>query len=558
MSRVLHLVRFDALALRVPLALWGAVLMLEGAFFCFGPFESAALPEFGRLSATLGLTIIRMIVSVVMIALLVHADSTVGTTAFWRTRPISRLTLLASKLVSTALWLVLLPGAVTTMVLWWLGLNLADASSGGALTSYEQAVFVFMALALAIVTKDLVQFIVAAAIGIGVSAVLEQTLMNAVYSASPALRNVFAHLPGVSAGPIIITLVALVAIYQYLTLRRRSSIVMLVCGMIVVFVMPRLGGRASTTPSWPPAAPAHLVSPTDVALSIAPETQTVRSAAPSVEDSGVPKSVLSFELTKTGEPEAIYVRLAEVRSTVEFEDHSRVNWSGRWPASALTDAARQATVDDQPYRRIRKVLGNPDLYIPPSTKGPSSRYRVDVGKIAQAQLSSRLGQSARLDASVVLLAYQHDVTATVPLAAGRKAALPNTGAVSIESVSRTSAGITVGVRETLLERYSDTWYWSGSGWRQYALRNANRRLALLGDFTPGGRFGSYTFSFVGTQVRTGVFSLFFRVPDAAAGGPVVDDEWMKGAELVRLDMRLVGTVTRPLRLESFVVGGTRK
>jgi hypothetical protein len=45
------------------------------------------------------------------------------------------------------------------------------------------------------------------------------------------------------------------------------------------------------------------------------------------------------------------------------------------------------------------------------------------------------------------------------------------------------------------------------------------------------------------------------VPDAAAGGPVVDDEWMKSAELVRVDSKVLGTVTRPLRIDNLVIGG---
>jgi len=556
MTRVLHLVRFDALALRVPLALWGVVLVLEGAFFYFGPFESAPLPEFGRLSATLGSTVIRMIVSVLMVAMLVHADPTVGTTAFWRSRPISKLTLLASKLVSTALWLVLLPGVVTTVVLLLLGMNFADASSGGALTSYEQAVFVSMAFALAIVTKDLVQFVVAASIGIGVSLVIEQTIMNAAYPVWPLLRQAFSYLPRVAAGSLTIGLVALVAIFHYLTLRRRYSIAMLVCAMIFAAVVPRLGSRTSTTSSWPPAAPASLVQPTDVALSIAPDTQAARDAAPSVDGPGIPRSVVSFEVEASGLPEAIYLRPAEVRSVVEFQDHSRVNWSGRWPATGLRDGGLRAKARDQRYRTIMKALGYPELNVASSTNGRSSRYRLNVSQIAQNQLTSHRGESARLEASVVLLANQYDVTATVPLKVASTTPMPSRGAVSIESVSRTSTGITISVRETSVERYDDTWYWSG--WREYALRNSQRRQVLIGDITAGGRYGSYTFSFVGAQVRTGVFSWFFRVPDAAAGGPLVDDEWMKGAELVLLKARLVGTVTRQLRLDSFVVGGTRK
>ena len=557
MRRLLHLAWFDTLAMRVPLALWGAVLLIEGAVFYFGPIESPVLPELGRMSAMLGLVVIRMVASVVIVALLIHADPTVGTTAFWRSRPISRLALLGSKLVSTALWLVVLPGVVTTVVLSLLGMNLADAATGGSMTSYEQAVFVSMALALAIVTRNLVQFIVAAAIAMGMLSAFSDALLPALLSTWPDLTHTLIYLPSVKVSTIVMVLACAVAIYQYLTLRIRYSIAMLACAVIIASVVPRLGAsRYSVLPSWPPAAPPSIVSPTDLAISVAPATQRERTTADFVNGASQRIREVSFEAVMSGEPEAIYFRPAEVRSAMEFPGRVVTRWSTRWPfgGSSRSDVTRLVTVADQPYRGIRKALGYPELVIPPSETWSPLRLRLSA--IPEEQFQRYRGQTVGLDAILTLLAYQYDIVATLPLGAGNRTSVSNEGSVLIESVSHTSTGITIGLRETSLERYYDqSEYWWG---HPYVLRNATRRLAIVGHFPGGIRFASYTTYFANTRVVTIVRPVTFTVPNAAAGGPVLDDEWMKGAELARLDTKLLGTVTRPLRIESFVLGGEQK
>jgi len=557
MRRLLHLAWFDTLAMRVPLALWGAVLLIEGAVFYFGPIESPSLPEFGRMNAMLGLVVIRMVASVVIIALLIHADPTVGTTAFWRSRPISRLALLGSKLLSTALWLVVLPGVVTTVVLSLLGMNLADAATGGSMTSYEQAVFVSMALALAIVTKDLVQFIVAAVIGIGILYGFGEALLPAALSTWPGLKTTLIYLPRVKVSTIVIGLVGVVAIYQYLTLRIRYSIAMLTCVVVVAAIVPRFGGaRYSTEYSWPAAAPTNLVSPTDVALSVDPGTQGERTTSDFVNNAGTRVRELSAGITLSGEPRAIYLAPAEVRSTVEFQDHVVTRWSSRWPVASRGGEVRPATAADQPIRSMREALGSLELIIPPSELHWPLRLRLFA--LPEGQYVRRLGQAVGLDAVITLLAYQHDIVATLPLRAGTRMPVSK-GSVLIESASRTSTEVTVVLRETSLERYYDqSEYWWGRWGHPYVLRNATRRLAIVGHFPGGIRFASYTTYFANTRVVTIVRPVTFTVPNAAAGGPVLDDEWMKGAELVRLDTRLLGTVTRPLRIENFVLGGEQK
>ncbi|MCX6537769.1 MAG: hypothetical protein NT151_02355 [Acidobacteria bacterium] len=438
MRRVLHLAWFDALALRVPLAVWGVLLLVDGTIFYLGPIDNIGLPEIGRLSVTFGLAAVRWVATVVIVAMLVHADPTVGTTTFWRTRPISRLALLASKLISALLWLVVLPGVVATVVLYLLGLELGAASIGGSNASYEQAVIALMALGLAIVTRDMVQFIVAAVVGIG-----KMTLVRQV----------------------------------------------------------------------------------------------------------------SFEVVTSGEPEAMWFRPVEVRSDLEFQDHSVATWARRWPGaqSPPSSARRPLTADDQPYKSIRQALGNPELVVPSTFKW--TPYRLAVLEIPDAQFQRYRGQSARVNATVTMLAYRYSAGAAAPLKAGSRISISQRGVASIESVSRTPSGITVVMRQTYLEDFSGYRYTNDR--QDFILRNATSRVALFGTLS-GFRSAAYAMYFGMSHATTQVHQLFFSARDIPAGAAGMDDEWLKNAELVRMDTKVLGTVTRPLRIENFVLGAAQK
>jgi hypothetical protein len=262
MRRILHLAWFDMLALRVPLAAWGTLLLVEGALFYFGPFDNTGLPEFGRFSVSFGFVMVRWVATVVIIALLVHADSTVGTTSFWRSRPISRPVLMASKLLSAFLMCVALPAVVAMVVLLLLGVDPWQAVVGGSATCYEQVLIVLIVVALASVTGDLVQLTVAAVIGLGVWLAMEQVLLPGAFSIWPTLEKTLAYGPRLPLPAVVAGLGALVTIHQYLTLRMWRSAAVLVFAIALASMAPRLGiATPRTSLSWPAVVAASLISP---------------------------------------------------------------------------------------------------------------------------------------------------------------------------------------------------------------------------------------------------------------------------------------------------------
>jgi ABC-type transport system involved in multi-copper enzyme maturation permease subunit len=117
MNIVLHILRKDLRRVRVPLAVWLVLVALSFALIgsAIKPQDSEAQAFFMTLSYLVPL--LQTVMLIVIIPLVIQEEPLAGTTAFWLTRPISRGTLLASKLLFTLVVLVLPPLAAEMIVL---------------------------------------------------------------------------------------------------------------------------------------------------------------------------------------------------------------------------------------------------------------------------------------------------------------------------------------------------------------------------------------------------------------------------------------------------------
>jgi hypothetical protein len=212
-----------------------------------------------------------------------------------------------------------------------------------------------------------------------------------------------------------------------------------------------------------------------------------------------------------------------------------------------------ATVADQPYRGIRQALGNPELVISPYLR--QARTGLSVFEIPESQWQQYQGQPVRLAATVTMLAHRFKAMAAAPLKAGVRMSLPDGGVVAVQSARRTLSGITVVLRETGVQSFR--WVGLTATGRYFVLRNATKGLALLGS-SSGYRSSAYSMPFGGSRAFSTSWELFFAVLGTPAGGQGMVDEWMKNAELVRVDMDTVGTVVRPLRIDNLVMGAGQK
>lgn len=162
MSLTWHIVRKDFLRMRLPLALWAAVLivknelgvsLLHGDGVDFVHFDLVKAGGFLLLA-------LDMFMQVILVALLVQEDRVVSTDMFWATRPIGGGRLLAAKCAGAVLMFSGLP--ILISLRWWLACGYSGREIGWAtLVMLDDTLLVtFVGFALASVTRDMKRFIV--------------------------------------------------------------------------------------------------------------------------------------------------------------------------------------------------------------------------------------------------------------------------------------------------------------------------------------------------------------------------------------------------------------
>ncbi len=123
------------------------------------PWSSEFDAGIGAFVATT-LTVARVLLGAVLVALLVQGDSPIDTAAFWRTRPISISAMAGAKIALVAAVLVLAPTVVTLAVAAWLRVPLEHwPSTVGQVVAFEGGLAAF-ALAVASRTRSIATFLV--------------------------------------------------------------------------------------------------------------------------------------------------------------------------------------------------------------------------------------------------------------------------------------------------------------------------------------------------------------------------------------------------------------
>ena len=157
-----HIVRKDLRRYRLPAGLWLAFSALATSWFGLAPWVmgEAAADALGLLKNWSYMTqAMSTVIGYLLAGALVIEDPAGETSAFWRTRPISRGRMFGAKLVSCGILFVAAP--VLALVVVWL----AFGFSGGAILAaasdalFWYAVMVFAAVAIASVSPDLPRFL---------------------------------------------------------------------------------------------------------------------------------------------------------------------------------------------------------------------------------------------------------------------------------------------------------------------------------------------------------------------------------------------------------------
>jgi hypothetical protein len=552
MSTILHLVRHDIRALRLPLLAWVALLLAQALMVAFGPalIEPEGLGGW-PLTFTGFLAGARLAFTILFTVLLIQRDPPVGTTAFWLTRPIPPPAMAMSKLCSAALLLVALPVVTGWTLFSVLGLAQGDVLAGVWRLAVEQTLIVGLSTMGAAVTATIPQFAVAAVAGsllIGAVSSQARTYVDNL----PALQ-----LPGVD-GPLVtwasITVPGAIALLAYQYSRRR--VFRTAVGVIVVLTASLLGALAArTSVGVSPAKPlqAGILDPGTVSVRAAPDTVRAEWGTTYGQRGTQGRSRYASAILRTdGAPPAIVLQPWSIESVWHPQNAPAVHWRRLSNAAYRRGVPRMADADGQPFESIAGALGSVEL-LRPARQEPSAFHATLVG-LPEAALTELASPQGPLDATLTLRAWRYRIVDAAPLAAGSTVSARQ-GRLTVRAVARTQEGVQVDVSRVFLQRFvlteEDVLGAAGiPSAERLLIRNISRKQAVLLTAETSRQF-SYSFSegLSSVQLGTGSRRLRFWVSIADGSRATIDDDWLAGAELIVLRPEDLGAFTRPLRVE---------
>jgi hypothetical protein len=536
-----HQVWTDTRALALLVCVWGLLLLAQMAVVGLGPGDWQREPAAGPYRVEDLVMIVRAILAIVLTALVVQRDPAVGTTAFWRTRPVAGGTMWASKVAWIGLWLVLVPALAASLLMAWLGLYAADAARAGLLIGIEQALFIGFAMIAAALTESIAHFVVAAFAGIAVYLTMMTSFERTMRTMLPRIE-----VGGWMTPQAVIAAVLCVGGLSVLALAytgRRAmatgaAALTLVCAMLP---SPMMRWSSFDPPSTP--VPLTFAQEDEIAIAVPADSIRVNPAGLAQTDSGwISGTEMSVfgSLEVAGAPPDVMFSALGVNSTLQLATGEKIRWATS-RASGLS-VGGLATPDHEPFHSMRLALGGSELILPLAASRRTPMIQLTVLPKETYQRASQ--SDLTLDAAVSLRAYRSSVEARIPLTLGSRTRVGGANWKLI-AVERMRGGVAVTLRGASIDqRYR---FFSGIG-DMVVLNNAARRQAICRTQTRTSTRSltmPFTFAHAGTEVRRYEFILGPDVVERIG----LDDQWLAGAELVFLGTEELGTATKPLRIE---------
>jgi len=551
MKEILHLVRFDARAVRVPLGLWTIFLMAGAMEFYAGPINAGVTGTSGRDYWPAIIGIVRVVGTAIVTAMLVHLDATGGFDALWKTRPVGRGLLLTSKAISVGLWLLVLPAAVAITPLLVLGMDAIGASRCGWDVLRVQAQIVVVAFAGAAITTNLLRFALVMLGGSAAGLVFFATDGFKMRAVLPGLKVAVTPEVYSTLGSLALAAVAVIVVYQYLTWRLRYTLAWLTALAVIALWFGSFNViDYSTRQIGPfPHAPDDVVGVSALTLAADVSTQQVRS---DTEGPGIQRRTVSFRLSWANVDPDVVPTVPMVRSLLTFANGEQLystNYLG-----LVGPAFPALAPEGQPWRAISRVLGTADIPI-----GDSEWWnrggRLNVTRVPEATYRRHEGETVRVTSTLEMWAFRFRVVSVLPLKAGQSRQL-GTDVLSIERVAMATAGPTVTLRIMGAPRAPFVrWVFPLEGlWllrspaRRQAVRAEARQISLSGQAGVFGLSSLYRLRLLVTPEGPGRLSRL----------TTIDDAWMSDAELIRVETEPLGSFTRQLTIDGFVLGGVAK
>jgi hypothetical protein len=568
-SLALHVLGKDIRRFRVLLALWVLPLLITLLHAWPGGPARAASGDIGASGVFIWIVsflspVLLWLLLLAMIPLVIQEEPTVGSTAFWLTRPVSGFTVLLAKAAFIGGFLILALSAVEVAILrlerippLGLGLAAVDIVAGWLVTTMYLVV-------LAVLTQTFARFAITGAVLV-VGYWLTASLLLGILSVSTrgryhglVLDSTLAASRGLVGWALVLALGGLVVTSQYVTRRTtwtRAGALLALVGIALVGHVWHWDFLDRRAPAVVPASVAE-----SLATTVAPDSLSV--SEPRSEYGSRPKRVVFGRLAFSGlapgyvaQPEGVAgsLHLGATRVEADIPYAMRRLHRPEVPGRALGFGQWSPEGVERVLGGVRVVGLDP------------SHEAVPLVEVDDALYARHGAGAGRYSVSVSFAVKSYHVTGHLPLKAGERLAW-STGYVELTSITPQTDGIEVTLRETDVdlawrkERYSQFVFESFMPWGQgmfddrsqrvlYVLRLADRKTALW----PGpGSMVDMDMEPRALASHLRRFPARFRYAAGSSPGAAgLDARALAGADLVRIEARDFGVFSKDLRVEAF-------
>lgn len=540
MRRIAHLVWHDLRSQRLALLAFGLFLVVEAVMTLAGqPTGMRRMSE--------ALVILRGVLVALVTGLVVQQDALTGTSAFWRTRPVGRATLLASKTTTLAAVLVALPGLLTWLLWLRLGLFGGDAARAALGVMIENTAVVLLTALAASVTPSLTYLVVAAVAGGTMLSLINGVLLPAVLQSWPELAGAGRGQRPDAALAVLFALCAPALAYQFLRLREWHTAI--VAGIAIV---------ASSVTAWVWPAAQSPIAPVDTAIvdpaawRVSVEPGSVRLVDGPVLTSGraEPDVYVHGTVTADGHPADVIVWVDHAWSRLLLRDRT-VPWEGDASQLALPSGGLPAA---DVYRTVANAVVSPATIPEPATPPrpiPFDRRGARLAGFAGDLASAYAGQRALLTTDLTLVAVRVRAIGPVPAKPGSQLTVPG-AAATVSSVRVQGDSVVVRLRVARVRYASGRDDYGSIPFTRLVLRNARRSEAVMGG--GGCRLSPPQMvsgpSGIWAEVRAQECA--FVVPVGVLSPAVLDAAWLADAELLSLESAVLGAFTKEVQTDVLV------
>ena len=564
MNLTLHLIAGDFRNLRLYLGVWSGLVILQAVLI--GSFPQHSLGEWRGIislsSLSWPLAILKFCLLTVIVSQLVQKDSTVGSTAFWLSRPISGKRLLASKSIFLLVAVVLPVVVVEILLLFVRGVTPEDILRSIPQIVFLQILPVAVATMLASVTSNLPRLIFLGVIAL-VALPLLWFVLSYLFTAVTGTVTVESDdvplaipIPPPSYSSFLIgILLVLVGTsgavigHQYLTRRTMLSRALFFSGVLVALLS--MGFWSRHIWGMESGSDSGILDPTQVTTRIEEKSlifTTVTESLPVFDLAGEKKMLLRGTIALDNLPPTVVVLPAQIsanlvlpsgESLARHVSQSLYAFMGMFPFGTF-----DRRLDRQKAESLGQTLGDVEFLDGGRIwgDGPPELFAISED-LYERYAGVRTVYSAEVDYLV-----QRDKITTMRLEKGYRYER-GSDHVEVLSIDEPYPGsLTVLISESSHRLIED-----GPKAIEYLLVNSSRRQALIGW---SGSMGSDSLSsppllsFIFPMLAVRRLELNFTT---TSEGLPIDPAWFQGAELILVETRDLGWFSKSIQMEGFVM-----